>query len=666
MWGERAHVVAMDAVDWAGLKHNYGSAEDIPGLLRRCGGPDSEDAEDASSELLNLLFHQGGWVCSAASAALPFVLRLAAAPQVPSRCAMLELAAMLAAEAGRTEARFLDPGWAPAWEQALPELLGLLDDPEPEIRRAAADVLAACDSPGELVLPGLLRCWEAEDDLATRLDLVLALGQAALRAPAGEHGAEVFDLLRGLLDSPQAQIRLAAVHALAPNDPGLPARMLDLMLEAVRDPTIELWRHTSAVSTGVLGVHHRAARLMSGPAPTFTLGLLADHHDGEQRISALAQAGRLLSQWRSPTAALLPRLVVRLDDPAPEARFRAAELLACLGPAAAVHADEVATLLSDTAARTTRKRETVGEAALWALARMNDPRCLPGLIELIAGTHSGFASTSARYPATGPHHVVLPALHEVLGYLPDHAEPLLPSICGQLETTTDDHLLTRLCEVIADWGPVAKAAVPQLLGLLEDDRTWMAAAKALAGIGLAGNGARDLLLSRSRAAGPHTELAAWAYWRVGGEPGPALDVLGRSVEAQRFHHAALRKLAGLGPHAAPCADRLRALTADTAPWTRVEAAHALWAATGDAETAVPVLTTAVLDLTKSTYLPVMLPALEHLARIGRAAQPAAHLLRDVPARDQRLRSNGGWRGFVQDENIRTAVRKLLSASGLSA
>ncbi|MGP4048842.1 HEAT repeat domain-containing protein [Streptomyces sp. 2A115] len=658
--------VGLDAVDWAGLKHNYGSAEDVPGLLRRCGGPDPDDADDASSEVLNLLFHQGGWVCSAASAALPFVLRLAATPQVPSRCAMLELVAMLAAEAGRIEARFLDSGWVAAWDQALPELLGLLDDPEPEIRRAAADVLGVCGSPGELVLPGLLRCWEVEEDLATRLELVLSLGQAALRAPVGAQGVEVFDVLHRLLDAPQAQIRLAAVHALTPNDPGLPARRLSLILEAVRDPTVELWRHTSSVQTGVLGVHSWTAGLITGPAPTFTLGVLADHHDDDQRIGALAQAGRLLSQWHSPTAALLPRLVARLDDPAPEVRFRAAELLACLGPAAAAHADELATLLSDTAARTTRKRETVGEAALWALARMNDPRCLPGLIELIAGTRSGFASASAHYPATGLHPVTLPALHEVLGYLQDHAEPLLPLICDQLDSATDDHLLNRLCDVLADWGPVAKAAVPRLLGLLEDDRTWMAAAKALAGIGLAGNGARDLLLSRSRATGPHTALAAWAYWRVGGEPGPALEELGRSVEERGFRHPVLLKLAGLGSHVAPYADQLRALTADTDPWTRVEAAHALWAATSDTETAVPVLTTAVLDLTKGNYLPVMLPALDHLAKLGQAAQPAAHLLRDVPARDQRLCTNGGWRGFVQDENVRNAVSELLSASGLSA
>ncbi|WP_345611979.1 HEAT repeat domain-containing protein [Streptomyces sanyensis] len=654
----------VDAVDWAGLEHNYGSAEDVPGLLRRCAGPDPGDAGEAASELLNLLFHQGGWICSAASAALPFMLRLSAAPRVPCRCAMLELVAMLAAEAGRVEGRFLDPGWASAWERALPVLLRLLDDPGPEIRRAAADVLGACDSAGELILPWLIRSWETEADPATRLELVIALGHAALRAPVGARGAEVFDLLHGLLDAPQPQMRLAAVHALAPIDPGLPARRLDDVLEAVRDPSVELWRHTSSVRTGVPGVHHWTSGLFTGPAPDFTLGVLADHHDDEQRIAALAQAGGLLSRWRSPVAPLLPRLLGRLDDPVAEVRFRAVELLACLGPAAAAHADDVASLLTDGATRTTRRQEGVGEATLWALARMNDPRCLPGLIELIAGARSGFATSFAHYPATDRHHAGLPSLTETLSHLPDYAELLLPAICDRIGTVTDDRLLHRLCESLAEWGPVAEAAVPRLLGLLEDNRTWTAAATALAGIGKGGAPAGSLLLSRAQADGPHGKLAAWAYWKVCGEPEPALDLLGNGLAEQRFRHPDLRRLAALGVHAAPHADRLRTMTAHTDPWTRVEAAHTLWAATGDTETTVPVLTAVVRDLAEGTYLPVMLPAVRHLARIGPAARHAADLLRDVPARDQRLRSSGGWRGFTQDEDIRSAVEELLNASSL--
>ncbi|WP_225830606.1 hypothetical protein [Streptomyces sp. NK08204] len=656
----------LGAVDWAALKHNHGSAKDVPALLRRCAGPVQEDVDDAALELLDHLFHQGGWICSAAPAALPFLVRLAASPDALLSCrrVMLELVSRLAAEAGQVAGKLLDPGWQPAWEQVLPDVLGLLTDPAPEIRRGAAHVLGVCDSPGELVLSALVQCWQAETDPATCLDLVLALGQAAHREPVGPQAAAVLGWLHGLLDAPQTQIRLAATHALATADPNLPARRIDLLLEEVRDPSVELWRHTSTVEAGVGGVHRWTAALLTGPSITFALGLLKDHPDVDQRIGALAQAGGLLAEWRSASAALLPALSVRLDDPSPEVRFRATELLACLGTAAAAHADEAAVLLGDTASRATRKGETVAEAALWTLARMNDPRCVPALIEVMADTRSGFASSSAGYPVTaGWHYAVLPTLHEVLGQLLDHAEPLVPVIGAQLETATDNRVLNQLCQVLAGWGPAAKAAVPQLLGLLEDDRAWAAAARALAGIGAAANRAQDLLLARSSTRGAHAELAAWAYWKVGGEAAPAVEALGEVATGASIPRPVLRMLADLGPHAACYAKQLRSLTTDNDPWTRIEAAHALWAVTGDADTTAPVLTAAVQGLAKGSFLPVMLPAVRYLAQTGSAGRPAVPLLLAALTRDQRLRNSGGWRGFVQDESIRSAIEELLAGCG---
>lgn len=81
--------------DGAGLRHNYGTAGDVPGLLRRCAGADRADAEAAAYDLENVLFHQGGWICPAAPAALSFLLRLAAAPHVRCRAAVLDLVVML-------------------------------------------------------------------------------------------------------------------------------------------------------------------------------------------------------------------------------------------------------------------------------------------------------------------------------------------------------------------------------------------------------------------------------------------------------------------------------------------------------------------------------------------------------------------------------------------
>ncbi|MFD9369020.1 hypothetical protein ACFWA6_15155 [Streptomyces sp. NPDC060020] len=62
----------------------------------------------------------------------------------------------------------------------------------------------------------------------------------------------------------------------------------------------------------------------------------------------------------------------------------------------------------------------------------------------------------------------------------------------------------------------------------------------------------------------------------------------------------------------------------------------------------------------SASRPVGSRACGHLAALGPAARPAARTLRDVPARDRRLRSHGGWRSFLQDEDVRTAVAELLS------
>lgn len=59
----------LEDVGWAGLRHNYGTAEDVPGLLRRCAGTDRADVDTAAFDLENVLFHQGGWICPAAPAA---------------------------------------------------------------------------------------------------------------------------------------------------------------------------------------------------------------------------------------------------------------------------------------------------------------------------------------------------------------------------------------------------------------------------------------------------------------------------------------------------------------------------------------------------------------------------------------------------------------------
>ncbi|TMQ90933.1 hypothetical protein ETD83_33200 [Actinomadura soli] len=58
----------LDDVDWTALQHAYGPAGDVPGLLRGIAeGPDPGDDLD---DLDVKIFHQGGFVCSAATKAV--------------------------------------------------------------------------------------------------------------------------------------------------------------------------------------------------------------------------------------------------------------------------------------------------------------------------------------------------------------------------------------------------------------------------------------------------------------------------------------------------------------------------------------------------------------------------------------------------------------------
>jgi hypothetical protein len=171
-------------VRWAGLEHNHGTAEDVPGLLRACAGRDAKAAAVAADKLDDVLYHQGGWVCPAASAALPFLARLAADPQVSVRVPVLELIASIAELVPRVSPQWVDPGWASALEAAGPALLSLLDDADPVMRRAAAYLAGAGALAPGLVIPALRARSRAEPDRAARWDAVISLGAAAAGSAA--------------------------------------------------------------------------------------------------------------------------------------------------------------------------------------------------------------------------------------------------------------------------------------------------------------------------------------------------------------------------------------------------------------------------------------------------------------------------------------------------
>ena len=112
--------------------------------------------------------------------------------------------------------------------------------------------------------------------------------------------------------------------------------------------------------------------------------------------------------------------------------------------------------------------------------------------------------------------------------------------------------------------------------------------------------------------------------RVSADPALALAALTRAS-----HHQDLRKLGDFGPLAAGEADQLRRLSRSKDDWVRVEAAYTHYRVTTDPAIAVSVLTDVAGPLAGGTCLPVMITALEHLATIGPAAEPAYPIARAV-------------------------------------
>ncbi|MYZ39666.1 hypothetical protein GT002_32310, partial [Streptomyces sp. SID4917] len=68
----------LDAQPWAEFEHAYGSAEDVPALLRGLASEDEEEVSSALGELYGSIFHQGS-VYEATARAVPYLAGLAAA-----------------------------------------------------------------------------------------------------------------------------------------------------------------------------------------------------------------------------------------------------------------------------------------------------------------------------------------------------------------------------------------------------------------------------------------------------------------------------------------------------------------------------------------------------------------------------------------------------------
>ncbi|MFF3504707.1 hypothetical protein [Streptomyces sp. NPDC003247] len=561
-----AHALdGLDARPWSAVSHAYGSAEDLPDLLRALAGADREASDEALSELYGSVLHQGT-VYAASAEAVPFLARVAAAGHRTAD--VLEL---IGGMAESEDEHGVAPGTVrAAVARELPLLLPLLDAADPGVRGRAAWTVGhtrAVDS----ALPTLRARWERESDAVVRAELLAAL--ALLDAPLGAATAAT------VLTAPHpAELRMAAVFAGL--DAGLPwsdahhttvlallptgPLMADRLVLDRREPL-------AAVVETLLGRDRAADR-----EAAFALLDVALRDDRpEVRAEAVWAADRACTLSRSAPRRLLPALVPPADD---DAVVAVASLLGRLGTDAAPAARALAPL----AGRDPAQDDDRADRALAALVLIAPREAAPLLARGLGRRPRALDCAAGFRLPTDPRRPF------------PYDDELLDAVRRRLSRPD---LLSgnepwQLANLLAGWGARAAAALPELCAALPHLAERVApATAAIASACAPGDRHRERTVAALRATAENGALpVAKALYDLTGEDQALLSCLTRHITGNtRDLGEAVRTAGALGPRAASLVPALRAalsgpqgravtpvLDTDTA------LAEALWRITRDA------------------------------------------------------------------------------------
>ncbi|MER5887487.1 hypothetical protein ABT160_27040 [Streptomyces sp. NPDC001941] len=556
---------------WASFSHAYGSAEDVPDLLRALAGADEAAADEALSELYGCVLHQGT-VYGASAQAVPFLAGIAAAGHRTA-----DVLALLGGMAESEDEYGVEPGSVRAAVAAqLPLLLPLVADAVPEVRRTAVWAASHTGVAGT-VLPVLRARWPVEDEPGVRVELLSAL--VRLDAAAGLGAAAGV-----LVPAEPAEVRLAAVFAHL--DAGaawtglLHTTMLALLPADDLRSDLDLGR-SEPLADVVEALVERGSEEDREAAFALVDAALRDGR-AEVRAEGLWAADRACALSRSAPVRLLEGLRAAAVDE--RSVVVMASLLGRLGPVAAPVAD----VLVEVARRDPEHVDDKADQALAALVLVAPAVAVPHLT-------AGLGRRPRALDAAGGLHAA------------DAAFPFDPALLDAVrERLARPEALTgnepwHLTALLAGWGTSAAPALPELCAALPHYPSQ--AARAIASVLTGTRTDGDLAADRARAvaalraaAGKGSLQAAEAVNALTGDAGPLLGRIEHQLRVDGSDVAeAATALEPLGPRGAALVPALRAafsgpeeplspaLDADTA------IARALWSLTGRADETVAVL-----------------------------------------------------------------------------
>ena len=434
--GDTGVLDGLAEIPWRDLSHAYGSAEDVPGLLRAIASGDAETASNAVHELFGNIWHQGT-VYEATEYAVPFLARMAAAG-----LASRDLAQLLGciAESG-DHGRSATPGGAGAAVAAQAGLLApLLDSPDSQVRTTVAWALAQ-SGPAAEVFPALRTRRETEENPPVRAALLRAMSE--------------LDPSRALSTADRALVsgapgeRFVALWARV--TAGLPWTSDDSQAAAAwfaegLDLQPGWWPGQDDEPLGDLLID-LAGRGDLDAASAFGLECLAQADSSEARAAAAWAMGQFAARCRVPGPELAAALVPAVVDES--SRRNALWVLRTLDLGAAARAGSSRALADALfAAADTRQPDLTANDALACLFALRDPRA-PALLardlrhraEVLAT--GGIVESSRPWMALGFDPGLLDAIRRVLGNH-DDADALVPGRPGHIKRNAVIGLLDLL------------------------------------------------------------------------------------------------------------------------------------------------------------------------------------------------------------------------------